>query len=234
MAIDKFSNRATQLPILRHTITESGTLIVPPGVTHMYLLVAGGGGSASNPWSGPYGSSGEGNAAGGGGGVAQGWVRVVPGETLTCTVAAAGGTSIVSSAGDFRFSYSGLGGGGGSSSVPGTHTNGAGGTTTIVNPPLTFVNIDQGTLTTTTIALGSAPHYSGAGGSGSGLTGGGGNSSTVGGGGLAGTPTATGGAGIVAISTNRTGGVGGGGGGGITPVGQSVNNGGVGAIKIFY
>jgi len=228
MAIDKFSINPGSLPILRHSFTTSGTLTVPAGINYMYILAAGGGGNqGAGDNAGIYGNFQAGTAGGGAGGVAQGWVRTVPGETITYAIGAAAGATTVSTAGDFPFSF--IGGAGASGSG---NTAGAAGTVTLNSQALQFVNAGLGTLPTTTIGLGSAPNYSGAGGSGVGLAGGGGGGST-GGRGLAGTPNSFGGAGITAISNTGTGGTGGGGGGGPYN-GGAVAQGGIGAVRIYY
>lgn len=234
MAINKFAVTPASLPTLRYNLTTSGTLTVPAGVNYMYIMAAGGGGNASSGGSGVYGFFLAGSAAGGSAGVAQSWVRVVPGETLTYTIAAATGNTTISSSGDFPFSLTGGGGGSGSTNQQGANTSGTAGTTTIVGQALTFVNAGLGTLPTTTIGIGTAPHYSAAGGGLSGLAGSG-NTGGVGGTGLAGTPSFLGGSGISEKSNNENGGVGGGGGGGNKPEQNSPNYvGGIGAIRIYY
>jgi hypothetical protein len=229
MAIDKFSVTPGSLPILRHSFTSSGTLTVPAGINYMYILAAGGGGNqGAGSNEGIYGNFSPGNAAGGSGGVAQGWVRTIPGETLTYAIGAATGSTTVSTAGEFPFSF--VGGGGASGAG---NTSGAAGTTSSTQQALQFVNAGLGTLPTTTITLGTAPHYSGAGGSGVGLSGGGGAGNAVGGRGLSGLPNSTGGSGITEISNTGAGGVGGGGGGGVYNGGPQ-NPGGAGAVRIYY
>lgn len=233
MAVNKSSVAPGSLPTLRYNFTSSGTLTVPAGVNYMYIMAAGGGGNASGGGSGFYGNFVTGSAGGGSGGVAQGWVRVVPGETLTYTIGASQGATSISSAGDFPFRFQGNAGGAGSTNGEGGQTQGTAGTTTFSPQALQFVNAGLGTLPTTTINLGSAPHYSAAG-TGSALAGGGIGSGT-GGSGLSGTPSAAGGAGISAIATTIDGGVGGGGGGGVaSSPGQTVGVGGIGAIRIYY
>jgi hypothetical protein len=234
MAVNKFSVAPGALPTLRYSFESSGTLVVPAGVNYMYIMAAGGGGNASSGGFGFYGNFVAGSAGGGSGGVAQGWVRVVPGETLTYTIAAQGGATSISSSGDFPFTFSGNGGGTGSTDGGGTNTVGAAGTTTFSPQALQFVNAGLGTLPTTTIGIGSAPHYSGNGSGVAGLAGGGIGSGT-GGRGLSGAPTGAGGAGINAVGGTRNGGIGGGGGGGPTPnQNDPVGIGGQGAIRIYY
>jgi hypothetical protein len=234
MAINKFSVAPGALPTLRYNFTSSGTLTVPAGVNYMYILAAGGGGNASTGGFGFYGNFAAGSAGGGSGGVAQGWVRVVPGETLTYTIAASQGVTTISSAGDFPFRFQGNAGGNGSTSGEGGQTVGTAGTASISAQALQFVNAGLGTLPTTTIGLGTAPHYSGAGNGTAGLAGGG-IATGTGGTGLAGVPTAQGGAGISEIATTINGGVGGGGGGGTCPTnGATVGVGGAGAVRIYY
>jgi len=232
MAIDKFSVSAGSLPVLRENFTTSSTYVVPSGVTYMYIMAAGGGGNSSTGATTPYGGFQPGNAYGGGGGVAQGWVRTVPGETLTYTIGASGGATSISSAGDFPFRFQGNGGGSGSTDQSGNQTQGTAGTTSISAQALQFVNAGLGTLPTTTIGLGSAPHYSAAGNA-SALTGGGG--ATTGGTGLAGAPSFAGGSGISAKSADFNGGVGGGGGGtGAQSNGGPYGVGGQGSVRIYY
>jgi hypothetical protein len=227
MAIDKFSVAPGALPVLRYSFTSTGTLEVPAGINYMYIMAVGGGGNQGQGDNNAiYGGFQAGTSGGGGGGVAQSWVRTVPGETITYVIGAATGATTVSTAGDFPFS---LIGGGGASGV--MNTNGAAGTATINAQALQFVNAGLGTLPTTTIGLGSAPNYSGAGGAGVGLTGGGGT--PVGGRGLSGVPNSFGGAGVTAISNTGAGGSGGGGAGG-TYNGGPVSQGGIGAVRIYY
>ena len=230
MAVNKFSVAPASLPTLRYNFTTSGTLVVPAGVNYMYILTAGGGGGAGNGSTAPYGNFIPGSAGGGSGGVANGWVRTVPGDTLTYTIAAAGGSSTISSSGDFPFSFTGGPGNGGGSNTPGT-----GGTTSSVAQALQFINAGLGVLPTTTIGIVTAPHYSGAGGAGVGLAGGGATGDGAGGIGLAGTPTFPGGSGISEKSNSVNGGVGGGGGGGAKNSAETVvGTGGIGAIRIYY
>jgi hypothetical protein len=233
MAVNKFSVAPASLPTLRYNLTTSGTLVVPAGVNYMYILAAGGGGNATNGGTGVYGFFLAGNAQGGSGGVANGWVRVVPGETLTYSIGAAGGSTTISSSGDFRFSFTGGGGGDGSTNQQGGNANGAAGTSSSTATAIQFINAGLGTLPTTTINLGTAPHYSAAGSGGGGLTGGGGAS--TGGPGLAGAPSFAGGSGISELSAGINGGVGGGGAGGTKPEANSTRGlGGIGAIRIYY
>ena len=235
MAIDKFSVAPGSLPILRQNITSTGSFVVPAGVTYMYILAAGGGGNASGGGSTSYGGFLTGNAGGGSGGTAQGWVRTVPGDTLAITIGAAGGATNINSTGDFPFSFTGNGGGSGSTDQGGSQSNGTAGTTSIVAQALQFINAGLGTLPTTTIGIGTAPHYSAAGGAGTGLAGSGAQGNGNGGTGLSGTPSFPGGSGISAKSEGINGGVGGGGGGGTRPdTGSPQGLGGQGAVRIYY
>lgn len=69
----------------RTTYLTGSTQVVPAGITRMFITAAGGGGA------GGYGNpSGYGGGGGGGGCLYQGWVVVVPAETLTVTVGAGG------------------------------------------------------------------------------------------------------------------------------------------------
>lgn len=226
MAVNKSGIYATSLPQLRTTVTSSGTFTVPAGINYIYIMAAGGGGSGgggTNPGS-PYAPPTPGNSAGGGGGVAQGWVPVTPGDVLNIVVGAAGGATTVNAASNaitkFRFTGS-AGGGGGNSSSPDT---GAGGAAS-ASIPLTFssgpAELFPRPVATIATTVG-APNYSGTT-AGAGLTGAG-----IGQSGFAGFPNSNGGAGIVAIGNDATGGAGGGGGG------APSQSGGAGGVLIFY
>jgi hypothetical protein len=226
MAVNKSGIYANSLPQLRQTISSSGTYTVPAGINYIYIMAAGGGGSGgggTNPGS-PYAGPTPGNSGGGGGGVAQGWVPVTPGDVLNVVVAAAGGTSTVNAASGaitkFRFTAN-AGGNGADSSSP---TTGNGGTASAL-VPLSFSAGPAATFPLPTTVIGTAigaPNYSGSG-SGAGLTGAGIAQS-----GFAGFPNSNGGAGILAVANDATGGAGGGGGGA-----PSVG-GGAGGVLIFY
>lgn len=75
--------------------TSNATFTIPAGVTKLFTVVVGGGGAGQNVEDGPSAANG---AGGGAGGVAiQTFTGLTPGNTLTVTVGAAGGTSSVSS-----------------------------------------------------------------------------------------------------------------------------------------
>lgn len=77
--------------IAAQTFTSSGTFTIPSGVTAIKMTIVGGGGAGGSGAAGPAGG-------GGGGGAAIKFLTgLTPGNTLTVTVGAAGGTSSVAS-----------------------------------------------------------------------------------------------------------------------------------------
>ena len=193
--------------------TTSGSLVVPTGVTIMYLSATAGGGG------GGFGASTSGNCSGGGGGGGAGqWqlrqpYAVVPGSTINFTVGAGGSSP---------------GGAGTNTVISGTGFNG--GVTVTLSPGAGGGNGLQGTTGSASGGLGGSGFPAGSDGQDSSTTGAGmgcggaGASNPFGGGGGAGRSTFQG--------TGRSGqpgngfGAGGGGGGGIT--GTSTATGGAG------
>lgn len=193
------------------TTTGANSWTVPANVRSVSAVVVGGGGGGA----GSRGDRGAGNTGGAGGALAYGSFVVIPGETLTVNVAAAGAAG------------------------PNDTDGGAGGTSSIVRSPMTgalpllsatggSAGINQSTAATT----GGVPSW-GFGltvtGGGNGGAGGGANTDTGGGGGGAGGYSGNGGAGGNAgAGTSVTGG--GGGGAGATNSGQGYSGGGTGLL----
>lgn len=207
--------------------SSSTTFVVPAGVNEVgYLECGGGGGGGGNP----SGSSG-GGGGGGGGEIAEGLMRVIPGETLTLTIGAGG------AAGPAAASASGNGGSGGNSSIAGSlmtvtaRGGGYGGGAATAQNGQSIKHYSGGTAATLGGGGGAGGHgpggnggAAGSPGSASGWSGGGGGSANTGAGGVGGdggsSRFAAGGTGAPA-SANRS--AGGGGGASIGAGGNGAN-----------
>lgn len=193
------------------TTTGANTWTVPANVRTVSAVVVGGGGGGA----GSRGDRGAGNTGGAGGGLAYGSFTVIPGETLTVNVGAAGTAGPNDS----------NGGGGGTSSIVRSSLTGA-------LPLLSATGGGAGQNQATAATTGGVPSW-GFGvtvtGGANGGAGGGANADTGGGGGGAAGYSGNGGAGGDAgAGTSVTGG--GGGGAGATNSGQGYSGGGTGLL----
>lgn len=186
----------------RFTSTGSGqTFTIPAGITQVKATIVAGGGTGGT-------GAVNGNAAGAGaGGSAIKWLTgLTPGNTLTVTVGAAGGSSSIASGTQTITTVSATAGGGGSGTAPGAGGVGSSGD----------LNIGGGGGSGSAATFGATTNISGGSG-GSSILGGGGQGGTAGGG--------AGGAGRV------YGGGGGGGGGG--PCGGGAGGAGAQGVVFF-